>query len=110
MTSRACSGLVLAAATVIAVIACTDPPPEYVRLLADPDHAPSELRDACELVAAKCTQCHTIERVAATSRLDLPALPLLVRRMRLKPGSGITQSDSDTILHCLLARATRTER
>jgi hypothetical protein len=82
---------------------------EYARLLPNPSLVAPEIRSACQLAARMCSHCHPIDRVIAVERFDPGQWGFLVRRMRLMPSSGITSTDGDVILQCLVNRKPRVE-
>jgi hypothetical protein len=63
---------------------------------------PPELREACARADLRCSTCHALDRVVAYQHRGRASWEQQVRRMRLKPGSGITVADADLIVQCLI--------
>jgi hypothetical protein len=90
-------------ALLLAITACGESLPRS-SLLAQPNSAPSELREACAFTEQKCTRCHTIGRVLAWDAHTREQWEPIVTRMRQMASSGITKADSDVVLTCLEQR------
>jgi hypothetical protein len=76
-------------------------------LVPDPARTPPSIRQACARAEVRCSSCHTLDRlVSGPSRTPLE-WQRQVTRMRLMPASGITTTDADEILQCLLYREQR---
>jgi hypothetical protein len=67
--------------------------------------APPEIRASCELTVNRCTRCHTLDRIVDAPADDPQFWRSAVRRMRLKPGSGIRPDEEDPIVRCLIYRS-----
>ena len=63
------------------------------------------ITDACELTARRCTACHDIDRVLDATPSHPDWWEIYVERMRRMRGSGISASDGDVILRCLVYRS-----
>jgi hypothetical protein len=63
---------------------------------------PPEVREACNRAQLRCSSCHTLDRVLGYQRRGRDDWAQEVKRMRLKPASGITVADADAIVTCLL--------
>jgi hypothetical protein len=88
---------------VLAFAACGDALPRQ-SLIANPNMAPSEIREACRFTEQKCTRCHTIGRVLAWDARTRAQWEPIVTRMRQMASSGITKSDAEVVLRCLVER------
>lgn len=88
---------------VLALAACGEALPRN-SLIASPNEASPELREACHLTQVKCTRCHTIGRVLAWDAHTRADWEPLVTRMRQMASSGITKDDSEYVLRCLEQR------
>jgi hypothetical protein len=62
------------------------------------------VQEGCQLAQQKCTRCHTIERLLATSPSDAHVWRRYVRRMRLMPSASIQVSEEPKIVQCLVYR------
>lgn len=60
------------------------------------------MRESCTLATRRCSRCHPIDRVLATSVRGRVAWESYVDRMRLMPGSGISNADAPLITDCLV--------
>jgi hypothetical protein len=67
--------------------------------------APQEIRDACELAAHRCSQCHSADRIVEVRAGDPAVWQLYVRKMRQKPGSDIGETEQPIIVRCLVYRS-----
>ena len=90
-------------AFVLALVGCGDALPRH-SLIANPNGASVELRDACSFTEQKCTRCHTIGRVIAWDAHTRAQWEPLVTRMRQMASSGITKADAEVVLNCLGSR------
>jgi hypothetical protein len=81
--------------------ACHGPSEAYQQLVPNPARASPEIQASCRLAAARCTQCHRIDRVLVLERRGFEHWERLVGRMRLMPSSGINDHDAATIVRCL---------
>ena len=88
---------------VLALAACGDALPRQ-SLIANPNTASSDLREACAFTEQKCTRCHTIGRVLAWEARTRAQWEPIVTRMRQMASSGITKEDAEVVLHCLEQR------
>jgi hypothetical protein len=79
------------------VASCVDAP----RSLLSSATAPPDIQKACALANVKCAQCHPIERVLVARGIGERRWQIYVEQMRLKPSSGISQSEGDIIFRCL---------
>ncbi|MEZ4363593.1 MAG: hypothetical protein R3B48_25680 [Kofleriaceae bacterium] len=61
-----------------------------------------ELVAACRLAEVRCSKCHPIERVTRTRATSPEQWRYYVHRMRLQPGSAISDLDEPRILRCLV--------
>jgi hypothetical protein len=82
-------------------VACTEPPPLY------PANSPPDIVQACTLTQQKCTACHDRDRIVH-SQMSPNEWRETVERMRRFPGSNISPTEQETILRCLLHRASTT--
>ena len=73
---------------------------------------PAEVRPSYDLFAQRCSKCHSLSRPLDSGIEDDAYWAIYVRRMRLQPGSGISEADERTILEFLryYARTRREER
>jgi hypothetical protein len=78
---------------VLVLAGCGDALPRQ-SLLANPNTASFEIREACALTEQKCTRCHTIGRVIAWDAKTRAQWEPLVTRMRQMASSGITKADA----------------
>lgn len=90
---------------IVGLSACTRPDllasaPPSVSLRAPPD-----IRDACELASARCTQCHSLDPVIALQPNRPADWRRYVRRMRHMPGSAIAPDEETPIVTCLVYRS-----
>ena len=83
-------------ATVALLDACGRP-----ALLPEHGHEPPAVQDACSRTELKCSSCHTLDRILSYQRRGRTDWAQEVKRMRLKPASGITVADADVIVTCL---------
>ncbi len=88
---------------VLALGGCGESLPRQA-LLANPNSASADLREACAITEQKCTRCHTIGRVLAWDAHTRTEWEPLVTRMRQMASSGITKSDTEYVLRCLEQR------
>lgn len=96
MTPR-CWVLVLALALVLAA-GCA---PRATLSIAPEATAPMSVVQACELAQARCSRCHSTDRIVHAHVVDWQPY---VRRMRLMPGSAIPPSEEPVIVRCLAFR------
>ena len=87
----------------VALGACGDALPRQ-SLIANPNTATSDVREACAFTEQKCTRCHTIGRVLAWDARTRADWEPLVTRMRQMASSGITKADAEVVLRCLAER------
>jgi hypothetical protein len=87
----------------MAAFACSAPSAS-TRLAAPPGASP-EIESACRLAAARCTRCHTVDRVLFAKVESPRHWEWYVTRMRRQPQSGITEEEGSTIVRCLVARS-----
>ena len=74
-------------------------------LLSGIDGASVEVQRSCELAAARCSRCHTVERLL-TARVTNPGhWKRYVNRMRLMPDSSISRADARQVVRCLVFRS-----
>lgn len=52
----------------------------------------------------RCSKCHPPDRVDVVQVAEPRGWGLIVRRMRLLPGSGISVADEDTVVRCIVYR------
>jgi hypothetical protein len=78
--------------------ACADAPRG---LLTGAPSPPPEIEQACAVATAKCARCHPIDRVVVARGIGMGRWQMYVEQMRLKPSSGISLRDQDTIVQCL---------
>lgn len=98
------------AVTAIALVAwwaCGLPRRAPPSLLEGVPSPPPEIRRACELAQAKCTRCHTIDRVRLVHVDTESQWEAYVARMRRQPGSAIDAAEADAIVSCLVYRSER---
>jgi hypothetical protein len=67
----------------------------------EPLALPAELRADYAVFAQRCSKCHSLARPLTSGISDETFWSLYVARMRLQPGSGITQEDAGPILRFL---------
>jgi hypothetical protein len=67
----------------------------------EPATLPAELRADYAVFAQRCSKCHSLARPLTSGISDENFWSLYVARMRLQPGSGITQEDAGPILRFL---------
>lgn len=65
---------------------------------------PPAIQRACAVMAERCSKCHSPDRVNVVQAAEPRGWELLVRRMRLMPGSGISLVDEDTVVRCIVYR------
>ena len=75
------------------------------RRLEAPPEAPVEVRLGCALADARCTRCHTVDRIINAPLQTIPHWQAYVHRMRLQPQSGILPDEELPILRCLVYRS-----
>jgi hypothetical protein len=63
---------------------------------------PPEVREACNRAQLRCSSCHTLDRIFSYQRRGRDDWQQEVKRMRLKPASGITVADAELIVTCLM--------
>jgi hypothetical protein len=63
---------------------------------------PPEVREACSRAELRCSSCHTLDRIFSFQGRGRGDWEQEVRRMRLKPASGITVADAGVIVGCLV--------
>jgi hypothetical protein len=64
--------------------------------------APREIVAACQLAESRCSRCHVIDRVTH-AQIDSPQQwQYYVHRMRLQPGSAISDAEEPTLVRCLV--------
>ena len=63
---------------------------------------PPEIQDACNRAELRCSGCHPLDRVVRYQHRGQTSWEQQVRRMRLKPASGITVAEADLIVKCLV--------
>lgn len=101
----------LAWAAVLAASACGSSGPGAQEATRDtradfPYHTyPAEIRADCEIVAQRCSKCHTLDRVLVARVESREHWDLYVKRMRRMPGSGISSDDADAAVNCLAYRS-----
>jgi hypothetical protein len=100
MTSSAPAAIAIA----IAIVACGGLD-EHTMLTSSVAGAPAQIRASCALAAARCSRCHTLDRVVDAPATDPTYWRVYVHRMRLTPGSGIRPDEEDPILRCLIYRS-----
>ena len=66
---------------------------------------PETIDGACALAAARCTRCHTIDRVLLARVESREHWRYYVDRMRRQPQSGISLDEGETITRCLIYRS-----
>src|SRR5262245_51610158 len=87
----------------LAVAACGGPQrPDGL----DVSEVPAERRGDYDVLAHRCSRCHTLTRVF-NARLDDDQWSAYVARMRRMPGSGISPNDGERVLRFLLWRNER---
>ena len=91
---------IVSLAALAAIVACSGPPPLFAT------DAPSEVREACNVMIQRCTACHETDRIAYARHTQEEWLNT-VNRMRRFPGSGISPDDVPVIMRCLSPRAQR---
>jgi hypothetical protein len=64
--------------------------------------APPDIRDACTRADLRCSTCHPLDRVVDYQHRGRSSWEQAVKRMRLKPESGITVAEADLIVDCLV--------
>jgi hypothetical protein len=96
-------------AVLLAITACGESLPR-TSLIAQPNSAPSPLREACAFTEQKCTRCHTIGRVLAWDAHTREQWEPIVTRMRQMASSGITKEDAEIVLTCLEQRDAQATR
>ena len=67
----------------------------------DPSKLPDDVRDDYVLFAHRCSKCHTLARPLNAGITDDDQWVMYVNRMRRQPGSGISLTDQEHILHFL---------
>lgn len=72
----------------------------------DVTEVPAELREDYDVLAHRCSRCHTLTRVF-NAPLDDDQWEAYVARMRRMPGSGISPADGERVLRFLLWRNER---
>ena len=82
---------------VLALTACTEPPPLY------PPTAPADIQAACALVERRCSECHDRDRIVAAHKTR-EEWASTVELMREMPGSTIRPDETPVILRCLYYR------
>lgn len=75
------------------------------RLMEGMNRQDAAITDACELTARRCTACHDIDRVLDATPSHPDQWERYIDRMRRMRGSGISASDGDVILRCLVYRS-----
>ena len=75
------------------------------RLLENMSPHDAAIDQACDLTARRCTLCHDIDRVVWAQVTEPAQWERYIDRMRRMRGSGISVSDGDTILRCLVFRS-----
>ena len=95
MTRGVSRAAILAA---LCAAACADAPHG---LLSGAPNPPPDVEQACTLATAKCARCHPIDRVVVSRGIGMSKWQMYVEQMRLKPSSGISLRDEDTIFRCL---------
>jgi hypothetical protein len=73
-----------------------------VTLLPEHGHPPPEVQEACHRTEARCSSCHTLDRILNADHRGRTQWERLVTQMRLRPGSGIPIADTDVIVSCLM--------
>jgi hypothetical protein len=68
-----------------------------------------DIEDACDLTASRCIRCHSIDRVLVTRPERIGQWEHYVERMRRMRGSGISRTDQQVIVRCLVYRSFGTE-
>ena len=64
--------------------------------------APPDIRDACTRADLRCSTCHPLDRVVDYQHRGRTSWEQAVKRMRLKPESGITVAEAGLIVDCLV--------
>jgi len=95
--SRDPSGVLAAMITIMLATACAEPR----GLLTGAAPPPPDIRQACALATTKCAHCHPIERVVVSRGIGERRWKMYVEQMRLKPSSGISESEGEVIFSCL---------
>jgi hypothetical protein len=72
------------------------------QLLPTGGREPSEVREACNRAELRCSGCHSLDRIVDARNRGHVDWQQQVRRMRLKPASGISVADGDLIVRCLV--------
>lgn len=67
----------------------------------DPATLPVEMRSDYEVFARRCSKCHSLARPLTSGITDNAQWVSYVTRMRMQPGSGITEGDQVVILRFL---------
>jgi hypothetical protein len=62
---------------------------------------PADIRPSYELFVKRCSKCHSLSRPLDSGIEDDAYWAIYVRRMRLQPGSGISERDEAGILQFL---------
>ncbi|HTE50151.1 MAG TPA: hypothetical protein VK698_04710 [Kofleriaceae bacterium] len=55
-------------------------------------------------MARRCSKCHSLDRIDVVQLAEPRGWELLVHRMRLQPRSGISLTDQDTVVRCIVYR------
>ena len=63
---------------------------------------PPEIQQACNRAEVRCSSCHTLDRIVGYSHHGRADWEQEVARMRLKPASGISPTDAELIVACLV--------
>jgi hypothetical protein len=74
-------------------------------LFADETQVPPALRAPCALAQHKCSRCHSIDRVLVAQVTRPRQWETYVSRMRRMSSSGISETDGDQIVRCLVYRS-----
>lgn len=94
------TSLVVPSVCAALLLACGSGPRQV--LLPAGGREPPEIRDACNRAELRCSGCHPLDRVVSLQRRGHTDWAQQVRRMRLKPASGITVAEADLIVTCLV--------
>ena len=73
-------------------------------LLDQPEQAPADVRQGCDVASVRCSSCHTLDRILAGTPRNHEEWERQVERMRLMPASGITTTDAEWAVKCLTYR------
>jgi len=91
-------GIAIASAWLLLFVCCCT---SYRSETAYAAKLPPDVRPSFDVFAQRCSKCHSLSRPLDSGIDDDAYWQMYVRRMRLQPGSGISQNDEKIILEFL---------